>query len=163
MSEAQSFSYGRGIAPMMWVFVALASIELLVVHFLLWFWVPTVAMVLSALTIASIIWIVLLIRSFARLPVRLDCERLIMRVGSLRSVELPIDQVAGLRSDFTAETLKERGVLNLALIAWPNIFVELDPPVKQGRRQIRAVAHKLDDSAAFTAALERLLRERVSG
>jgi len=43
--QPRLFSYHRSIAPMMWVFVALASVELLVVHFLISFWSGTAALI----------------------------------------------------------------------------------------------------------------------
>jgi hypothetical protein len=50
--------------------------------------------------------------------------------------------------------LKSRSVLNLALIAYPNVIVDLKSPVLTGRgrftRSISAVAHKFDDPAAFS-------------
>lgn len=45
-------------------------------------------------------------------------------------------------------------MLNLGLIAYPNVLVELAEPVRRRRRAIRAVAHRFDDPAAFIAALE---------
>jgi len=59
---------------------------------------------------------------------------------------------------WTAEELKRREVLNLALLAWPNVMVEVDPPVRVRRRAIGAIAHKLDDPAAFAAAIRALER-----
>lgn len=157
----QTFSYRRSIAPMLWVFVTLSAIELLVVHFLISFWSPTAALILSLLTLASILWLVLLIRSMGRLPVVLDQRRLVMRVGKLRSVELELERIEGLRSDFDAAALQAPGVANLALIAWPNIWVELRQPIEQRGRKVRAVAHKLDEPRAFVAALnQRLLANR---
>ncbi len=156
-AQPRLFPYHRSIAPMMWVFVALASIELLVVHFLIAFWSGTAALILSALTLASIVWIVLVIRSMRRLPVMLDDRHLVMRVGTLRSVEIPLDRIGGLRSDFDDAALRQKEVVNLALIAWPNVFVELSQPIEQRGREIRGVAHKLDDPHAFTAAIRPLL------
>lgn len=162
-SGSRLFSYHRSIGPMLWVMVGLSTIELAVVHLLISFWSHTAALILSMLTVASIVWIVLLIRSMRRLPVLLDERRLVMRVGTLRSVEGPLDKVAGLRPAFDAVSLNSRGVENLALLAWPNVFVEFAQPVRQGRRELNAVAHKLDDAAAFTAELTRLLHARQRG
>jgi len=160
---ARPFPYHKSVAPILWVFVGLASIELLVTHFVLSFWSPTAALVLSGLTLASIGWFVLLIQSMRRLPVLLDERRLVMRVGTLRCIEVPVEAVAGLRTSFDDAALRHREVANLALLAWPNVFVELAEPVRQGDRAVRAVAHKLDDGPAFTAELTRLLQARQGG
>ena len=52
--------------------------------------------------------------------------------------------------------MKRRTTLNLALIAYPNVIVELATPLRSGRRTIEAVAHRLDDRSAFVAAMDRL-------
>lgn len=152
-----AFSYHRSVAPMLWVFVALASTELLVVHALLSHWFPQTALVLSGLSLATVIWLVAAIRSFRRLPVLIEADALTMRVGLLKSYRVPLADIVGLRESWTAEELKARQVANLALIAWPNIWIDLAGSV--GRRGVTAIAHKLDEAAAFKAALnERLPR-----
>ncbi|WP_254602979.1 hypothetical protein [Sphingomonas bacterium] len=152
----QDFAYHRSVAPMMWVLVGLASIEFVVVHALLAMWKPAVAIVLSIATLASIVWLVAGIRSFRRLPVTLDAGMLVMRAGTLKRVAIPVSDIAGLRGQWDAAFVKRRATLNLALIAYPNIVVELAVPQRVGRRSIDAVAHRLDDRTAFVAAMERL-------
>jgi hypothetical protein len=161
--EPLAFSYHRSIAPMMWVFVGLVSIELLVVHALLSHWYPIVALILSALTLVSILWLVGAIRSFRRMPVLIEADMLVMRVGWLKSYRVPLAEIAGLRDSWTGEELNSRRVGNLALIAWPNIWVDLARPI--GRRQVVAIAHKLDDPAALRAALSARLaaNQRLTG
>lgn len=153
-----TFAYHRGLAPTLWMFIAIAAVELLIVHFLIGAWAPWLAATLSAISLAAIGWIAALVLSFRRLPVRIDGDILLMRVGMLRSVAVPLDRVAGLRAAWTAEELKRREVLNLALLAWPNVMVEVDPPVRVRRRTIGAIAHKLDDPAAFATAIRALER-----
>jgi hypothetical protein len=150
------FAYHRALAPMMWAFLVLASLELLVGHVLISLWSVPVALVLSALTLATIVWLVLLIRSFRRLPVLLDEEGLLMRSGNLTAVRLPIDQIAAVRGDFPSEALKSRAVLNLAMMSYPNVLIDLKAPIARGRRTISHVAHRLDDPSGFIAALRRL-------
>ena len=153
----RDFAYHRSIAPMMWVFVAIAMTELAVVHLLVALWAPWVALVLSALTLGSIIWLVGVIRGFARLPVRIAEGQLLMRVGTLKQVSTPLSNIAGLAPQWDAAMLKQRDVINLALIAYPNVVVLLRAPVAAGRgRMVTKIAHRLDDPAAFAAALEGL-------
>lgn len=143
---------------MLWVFVALASIELVVVHALLSHWFPWVALVLSALTLASIAWLVAAIRSFKRLPVLIETDAVVMRAGRLKSYRVLLADITGLRESWTADELNRRSVGNLALIAWPNVWIDLRRPL--GRRGVVAIAHKLDDPAAFRASLLLRLRSR---
>jgi hypothetical protein len=149
------FPYHRSIAPMLWVFVALASIELIVAHMMLSFWKPWVAMVASTLSLVTMAWVVRLVLSFKTLPVEADDTRLMMRVGAFRSVSVTLDNIEKIRSSWPPEDLRNRAVWNLAMIAYPNVIVDLIHPVEvtdlRGRRTISAIAHRLDDPRAFLA------------
>ena len=153
----QAFAYHRAVAPMMWVFVCVASVELVVVHLLVAMWRPGVALLLSALTLASVAWLVSVILSFRRLPVLIEADRLVLRVGTLKRFDVPRAQVGGLREQWDGAALKQPGVHKLSLIAWPNVVVAIDPPLPGRRAPIAAIAHRLDDPAAFGAALSRWL------
>lgn len=141
---------------MMWVFVAIASVELVVVHLLVALWRPWFAAILSVFSLATVVWLIGVIRSFKALPVLIDGERLALRVGRLKGVDVALDNVRGLRSGWDAAALRSPGVLNLALIAYPNVVLDLRQPVACGRRTIGSVAHRLDDPAAFVRAIEPL-------
>jgi hypothetical protein len=156
-----TFAYHRSVAPMMWILVAIATVETLVVHLLVALWRPWVAGVLSVVSVATIVWLVVLIRSFEKLRVKIADGRLIWRVGTLRQANVSLDNVAGLKSDWTAADIKRRDVLNCAMIAYPNTFVLLSKPVWVGRRSISALAHRLDDPTAFATAIGSLLRDRA--
>jgi hypothetical protein len=142
---------------MMWVLLALVLIEAAVTHFLIALWSGRVALAASILSSAAVIWLVRLIRSFRAHPVQLSRDRLLWRVGVLRSVEVPIGQVKARREDWTVAGIRKAGAFNAALIAPPNVVLELDPPCRMGRRLIRFLAHRLDDPQAFNAALDDLL------
>ncbi|HEX8446652.1 MAG TPA: hypothetical protein VF649_08560 [Sphingomonas sp.] len=153
MGEAEAgfaFPYHRGLAPPMWALFGLGMVEMLVVHGLVALWWPRVAMLLSVVSIGGLVWVGRLIRSFRRMPVTVSGDVLTMRVGRLRTVAVPVSAISGLRDAWSATDLKQQGVVNLGLLAYPNIVIDLDPPVA-GRRAwpIRAIAHRLDDPAAF--------------
>jgi hypothetical protein len=154
------FAYHRGIAPMVGVLLGLAIVETLVVHlvvFALWGW--KIAAVLGAIDLSAIVTLVRLLRSFKRLPVTIERGRITLHAGYLRTVEIAADNIAGLRSDFDRATIKRKDVANLALIAWPNVLIELRRPIEVRRRRIISqIAHRLDDPAAFHAAIARLER-----
>ena len=152
----QRFSYHRGVAPLMWVLVALCGVELAVTHLVVSLLVNRiVAVLLSLASLAAIGWIVAAILSMKRLPVVLDDRMLTLRVGRIRTVAVPRTAILGLRSGWTAAELKQRGVLNLALVAYPNIVIDLVAPLP-GRRGITTIAYRLDDPVAFAAAMERV-------
>ena len=138
---------------MLWVFAALAAIELFVVHFLVSIWSVRLALLLSALTLASMVWLVLLIRSFRRLPVLLDDDKVLFRCGNLLSIQVALENVEAVRANFSSERLKARSVLNLAMLSYPNLLVELRAPIPRGRRSIDRIAHCLDDPGGFVASL----------
>jgi hypothetical protein len=152
------FAYHRSLSSMLAVLLGLAIVEMLVVHLvvvaLLGWWAALVAGVLD---LSVVVWLIALLRSFRRLPITLADGVLTMRAGSLRSVAVPVGQIAGLRATWDAAALKQRGVLNLALASWPSVVVELDPPLMTRRGgTVHAIAHKLDDPAAFHAAIAAL-------
>ncbi|WHO40596.1 hypothetical protein PMI04_008420 [Sphingobium sp. AP49] len=149
-----AFSYHRAVAPMLWVLLGLMVVETSVVHLLVALWSRHAALILSLLSLATIGWFILFIRSFRRHPVRVRADGLVWPVGHLRSLSIPWTQVTGLRDDWTLADLKAAGLFNGALVAHPNIVVALDPPASAGRRTIRYLAHRLDDPAAFTAAFD---------
>lgn len=146
--------YHRSLAPMMWVFAVLAGLEMVIVHFLLALWNWRVALVVTLISLAGVVWLVRAIRSFRTLPVTIDGERVIFRAGHIASLEAPVSGISAVRTQWAGPELKQAGVLNLGLIAYPNVLVELSEPVRRRRKAIRAVAHRFDDPAAFIAALE---------
>jgi hypothetical protein len=166
MAEAApplAFSYSRSLSPLMWAFACIMAIELAVTHLLVAsLWSPTAAGIFSLLTLAILVWTILLIRSFKRLPVMVGAGDVLMRLGSLKSVRVPADRIAGVRTSWPGGAEKRSGVLNLALINYPNVMLDLDPPLTgtgPRKRTLIAVAHRLDDAAGFAAAVRRLAGE----
>jgi hypothetical protein len=157
----QEFAYHRSLGPMIGVLLGIAIVEMCVVHLVvgaLFGW--TVALGVGVLDLSLVLGLFLLLRSLRRLPVTLTGGVLTMRAGVLKSVTVPTRQIVGLRATWDAAALKERGVLNLALASWPSVVVDLHPPVLTRRgKPIHAIAHKLDDPAAFHAAIAALSRD----
>jgi hypothetical protein len=138
------------------------ALELVLVHLLVSaLWSHGAALTLSAISLAALVWTILFIRSLNRRPVLVDEAGVTMRIGSLRSVPVPVAHIAGLRTVWSREELKQRGVLNFALINYPNVMLDLNPPLPSGRRTYLAIAHRLDDPAGFTAAVARLREARA--
>ena len=152
-----SFAYHRSLAPMLWVFFGLASVELFVVHLLVSIWSPRTAFVLSALTVLTMLWLIRLIRSFRRLPVLVDEEGMLLRTGTLMAIRLEWPNIEEARTGFASEALKAKSVLNLAMLSYPNVLIHLHAPVAHRRgRLVSKVAHCLDDPAGFAAAVARM-------
>lgn len=100
-----AFSYHKAIAPMIWVLIGLSSVELVVVHLLLAHWWPRIAIVVAVVTVAGIVWLVMFVQSFRRFPVLVDSDRLLMRVGRLRSISVSTTHILALRASCEASTL----------------------------------------------------------
>ncbi|UAK25051.1 hypothetical protein [Sphingomonas nostoxanthinifaciens] len=153
---ATAFPYHRSISPALGVLLGLALVETAVLHLIamaLWGW--PIALPLGLLDVALVAVLVGLLRSIRARPVTIADGVLTMRLGWLKVVPIPLAHVAGLRGAWDAAAMKAPGVMNLALAAWPNVVVDVAPPVRVRRREIVAVAHKLDDPAVFVAALDR--------
>lgn len=163
MAEAPfAFAYHRALAPLLWVFAFIMTGELLVTHLLVSaLWSHVAALIFSAISLAALVWTILFTRSLKRLPVLADAEGVTMRIGFLKSVPVPTASIAGLRTAWPREELKQRGVLNFALINYPNVMLDLDPPLPNGKRSLKAIAHRLDDPAGFAAAVTRLMEART--
>ena len=138
---------------MVWAFIGIASIELVLTHLLVALWRPWVAVALSIVSLSGVVWLVRLVLSLRRLPVLIEGNRLVMRVGTLKRIDIARAQVAGLREQWDAQLFRGGGAVKLSLLAWPNVVVDLTEPVAGWRGPIRAVAHRLDDPAAFAAAV----------
>ena len=141
---------------MLWAFVALATIELLVVHLVVSSHWHRAAWPLSAITGLSLLWIVRWVRSFRRLPHRLTENELILNLGSLRSVTVPLSSIAAVHDQWDAAVLRDKATLSLSPIAYPNRMIELDPPLAIKRRALSRIAFRVDDPAAFDAALREV-------
>lgn len=157
VAAVRTFSYHRSLAPMLWTLIAISLVEMATVHFLIALWKPWLGAILSLVSFALIVWLVRLVRSFRRLPVTVGEGRIVMQAGTLRRIEIPAAMIAGLRAEWTAETLKDRSIARLSLLAYPNVVIDLREPMLTRRgRPIHAVAHRLDDPAAFSVALTEL-------
>lgn len=157
-----AFAYYRGLAPLLWVFAFIMAAELLITHLLVSaLWSHVAAFIFSAVSLAALVWTILFIRSLKRRPVLVDAAGVTMRIGFLKSVHVPAAGIAGLRTSWPREELKQRGVLNFPLINYPNLMLDLDPPLVSGKRSLTAIAHRFDDPAGFAAAVARLTEARA--
>jgi hypothetical protein len=149
---------------MMWLFLVIALAELLLVHLLVALWHPHIALGLSFVTLLSILWLVRMIVSLRRYPVVIGEQTVLFRLGRLREIAVPLDRVARLRTSWPRGFHKRRSVLNLALMNYPNVMVELHAPIAGRRgRDLWAIAHRLDDPIGFATALQPRIVRPESG
>ncbi|QTD56051.1 hypothetical protein [Parasphingorhabdus cellanae] len=163
--DYQSFHYHQSVAPMLWVLLALSFIELFVVHFLVSFFYPTAAIVISIITAISIGWLIRFLLSMKKMPVRLGPEELVMCLGNSISITVDRGNIAGTRDSWSEESLKNDNVLRLSLLAYPNLVLDLKEPVTYThfwkKRSTMAIAHRLDDLDAFHRALKLEINNKV--
>ena len=153
MSDSEAFPYHQGLAPMMWVFFALALIELGVVHLLVATRWPAVGWSLSIISAVGVVWIVLLIRSLPHYPHRIEGNELVLHFGRLNRVAIELDNIVGLDGAWEAGGDKAADALRLSGMAYPNRCLVLAKPTARGKRRVFI---RLDDPQAFDAALAAL-------
>lgn len=152
---ATTFANHRGVAPLLWAFFALACMEMLAMHLFVALKWPGVAWPLTAVTALSIVWLVRWIGSWPRLPHELRGDVLTLHMGSLRHYAVPVASIAGVRTAVSNDVLKAPGTVSLVPVAFPNRIVDLTAPLP-GRRRVQHIAIRLDDPAAFDAAMAGL-------
>lgn len=149
MTGGTTFDNHRGVVPLLWVFFALAICELLAVHLFVALKWPWIGWPLTILSLLSIVWLIGWIRSWARLPHRLEENLVVLNMGSLRQMNVPLNLIERVRATPPLQELKAMKARNLVPIAHPNRIIELCEPVG-GRR---VIAIRLDDPVAFDAAM----------
>lgn len=163
------FAYHRHLAPMMGVLLALQAIEIGVMDVVLRLWSPRIANLLLELGIVALFYFVGLIRSLRLRPILLTTDGLLIRSGVLAQQRIAFADIAELAPEVTAAEVNATTTRNMALLAWPNVIVRLARPIVRPiafspllreRPPIRALAFRVDDPAAFHAALaERFPQE----
>jgi hypothetical protein len=90
-----------------------------------------------------------------RLPVLVSRESVVMRAGTLKSINVQCENIVAVATQIPPGFPRRAGVLNLGLLAYPNVALELRRPLATRHRgtPVAWVAHRLDDPAAFIAAL----------
>ncbi|WP_142632681.1 hypothetical protein [Sphingomonas sp. IC081] len=165
-AAALPFAYHRHLAPMMGVLLALQAIEIGVMDVVLRLWSPRVANLLLELGIVALLYFVGLIRSLRLRPILLTADGLTVRSGVLAEQRIAFAEIAQLASEVTAAEVKAATTRNMALLAWPNVIVRLARPIARKpllreRPPIRALAFRVDDPAAFHAALAARLSQET--
>lgn len=150
MEGEQAFAYHRGMAPIMWVFLSLALIELGVVHLLVALRWPAIGWPLSILSAIGVVWIVLLIRSFARYPHRIEGDTLVLHLGNMRRIALALADISAVEASWESGGDKAADALKLSGIAYPNRCLLLAKDLPRGKRRVFV---RLDDPQAFDATL----------
>lgn len=151
----QTFSYHRTVAPMLWAFVALATIEMLVVHLFITLRWPAVGWPLLLASATSVLWMVHWIRSMSRYPHTLTAEALQVRTGSLRLLKVPLASIDRLMSRWPSGDHKGAGAINTVPLAHPNRMLRLNKPIKTRKGMCQRIALRVDDPIRFDEVMAK--------
>jgi MFS family permease len=154
-----AFGYHRSVGPQLGMLLGIAIAETVVVHILvtaIWGW--RAALVVGLVDLATVMLLVRLLRAMRARPVTIVDGMVTVRAGFIGERRFPASAIVAIRTDISAADARRPGVLNLALVAHPNIALVLSPPLpgRRYRRPIDTVVHRLDDTAAFIAAIDAL-------
>jgi hypothetical protein len=160
-SDDGSFSVHRASAyvPLMIAMMIAVVVETVAIHLLVRLWSPTVAWVLTALSLYALVWLIGDIHAVRLKPVRVSTDRLLLRIGLRWSISVPFDliesvsTVAGPSSDAPDE-----GYLKAVLLGEPNRRIQLRQPVAAVglyglTRRVSTIDLHLDEPERFDAAL----------
>lgn len=156
---ALAFSYHRYLNPMIATLLVLQLCELAVVHFFVMMWSPPVAWLLFALSVGGVLWLVALMKSFRIKPVLLDGKTLRVRSGAMIDASIPRSAIARIVPTFDEATRRRSATLDTAILAAPNVCLELAHPVTitkffGGTHEVTRIAMRVEDSAGFLRALD---------
>lgn len=164
-ANARAFSYHRHLAPMCAALLILSAIEVAAYHLIVGHWNRTAAIILFVLSDVGFVYLIGLIKSFRFRPILVTPEGVRVRAGLLIDELVPLDAIAGVDTgpSLSGETVRGPGTLNAALLAWPNVVLRLERPIRRHavvkRGPFDRVAFRLDDPEPFV----RLLRWRLEG
>lgn len=150
---------------MIYVLLALGTVELLVAHLLVNLWSATAAWVLSAITLLGIAQIVAIVRRIKHRPTMVTADGLVIRSAKGFEVALAWDRIATIVPIGFGPAPAGDDVLNAALLAHPNVHVTATQAFTVWRLG-RGVAAKsltlrVDQPDALVDAVQHRLRERL--
>ncbi|MGZ3377409.1 MAG: hypothetical protein ACXU8S_12495 [Phenylobacterium sp.] len=163
-ADARAFAYHRSLRPILIALIVAVLLETVVVHVAVFFLVNrALAWVLLGFSLLGLIWLLGLVNSVAKLPILVTTDGVRVRAGLIIDLWLPADRIVGVRTGLDFGDLKRPEVLRASLVAYPNVMIELAPPLSVGqggrRREVTLVALHPDDAPGFAAAVKGLKGE----
>lgn len=163
-ANCRAFSYHRHLTPMCATLLILSAIEIAVYHLLVGHWSRIAAGVMFVVSDIGFIYLIGFIKSFRFRPILLMPQGVRVRAGFLIDQFVPLEAIAGVESSFSfaGDKIRDPATLNAALLAWPNILLQLNRPMPRRsflkrKEPFGRIAFRLDDPEPFV----RLLRWRL--
>lgn len=165
-ANSRAFSYHKHLAPMCTTLLVLSGIEIAVYHLLMAHWSRTGAIIMFVISDVGFVYLIGLIKSFRFRPVLLTPEGVRVRAGFLVDQRIPLAAIISVETDFAGESVRDAATLNASLLAWPNILLRLDQPIRRrtflkSRGPFSSVAFRLDDPEPFVRLLLWRLGEKA--
>jgi membrane protein YdbS with pleckstrin-like domain len=149
-------SYGAMMAALMLVMIP----ETLGLHFLVQRWSPAAAWVLTVLSIYSVLWLLGLYQAVRLRPIRVEEDRLLIRIGLKWRVEVPFEDIAAVEVLRGGTVLpKRKDLLRAVVLGDARYLLTLArPAVAEGpygiRRRVEKIAFAVDEPQRFEAAVK---------
>lgn len=159
---ANTFSYHKksGTLITLYVLMGLFIMEASVVHMILMKWSPTIAWVLTVLSIYTMLQIIAFIRSMPKNPIVIDNGNLILRYGYLRSSIIPVANVEAVELSQKSITIDTRNqkLSPFAGLESHNIIIHLrEKAILKGvygfKKSYTSIALYVDDREGLKKAL----------
>lgn len=163
--NARAFAYHKHLAPMCAALLTLSVIELAVYHLLIGHWSQNTAIVMFIISGLGFIYLVGVIKSFRFRPILITPEGIHIRAGILIDRFIPFEALKGIQTSFVGEQIRDAANMNTALLAWPNILLQLhDPLPRQSflkrKEPFNTISFRLDNPEPFIRILQSRLGEK---
>lgn len=135
--------------------------EVFAMHVLLHLWSPTLAWVVTALTLYSGLWLLGDAQAARLRPIVVEKEALSIRIGLRWTIWVPFDVIAAVHPIGSATpSKKSNGYLEAVLLGKPQYLISLNEPVVArglyGRtKHITTIGLAIDDAVSFESVLKR--------
>lgn len=138
--------------------------EVFAIHLLVAKYSPEAAIVVTALSLYSMLWLVGDWRATVLRPLLVTGDELVVRSGVRFTARIPLDAIASVGR--TAPNLPKDEIANLAMLGSIPTWIVLDRPVPTptflgANRPTRAIALTLDDEPALRRAIEEVQAKRM--
>ena len=160
-ASKMDFTYHKKLSPIVGMLLALACAETIVIRIIAtaaWGW--KIAIAIGLVDISLIIVLVRMIRSFRKYPITLRNGVVTMKTGRRLHVATLVNNIAAFRTTWSADDLKARLVLNMALSAWPTIVFDLKTSFQRRGKSMTTIAHCVDEPEKFQQMIGKLLQHR---
>ncbi len=156
--SARAFSYGRSVGLVSGVLLAAAGVELLVSDLVVELFVPKIAGAVLLIEAVGVVSLANLFLSLFRHPILLFDQHLVVRLGTLLSIQAPLKDLRAVETATGGADTRRRGFLRASALAHPNLILHLRKTLIRRDRwrrfvEIDAIGPCLDDPTALRDAL----------